>query len=739
MQPGPRHAAHAADAASAPPSDRQPTAGERALLAAPDAIVVALVALALAAGLTVSLGAHRPWTTLPAAVLIGWLLWLAVRARSSDAIVASPLPGMPPSTVDARLRGTRTLLVGTSVWLVWCAALAGEYLIVSRDPGFLTLSGLWLVDHPSTDIPELGAVAAAAAQPNMLADAPQAWNLRSDMIQPQGAKMLPALISVGGWLAGVQGVLIANVVVGAVGILAIYLVARRFLGPMWAIVPAGVMGLTTAHIGLSKSAYTEPLTLVLVLAATAWAWRGVEDRRIGPLVAAGVATGATALVRIDGAAFAAGALAAVAVTVALTARDADAPSRRWRVRAVLGFAAAQAVLLAAGYASLWRWSEAYLERLAPEAQAVTLAYLGTLGVAIVWAATWNPALRGERLVASPASALGRGGATAVGGIVSALLVVLASRPLWTTVHRGTADEVDQFTNGVVEFFQRAQGLPVEPTRTYAEHTVTWLAMYLTWPIVALAIAGFGIATALAVRERGAWMLVIAGMLGPSVLYLLKPEIVPDQIWAIRRFEPAALPAFALAASLAGMMLARWIATRWSDPRRQGYPRLVAAAMLALPMSAWFSLAPGESYPVSVAMHVFTKEMSGARAQLDSLCEIADGRPIVLLGSSPFFGSLRTHCDVPVVLALVAPAPQTLREMADAWGQSPVLLTRQPEEVAWTSSPAVVLESEVDQAEYRLQGVPRTVMTSRYRWYAGVPDDAGELVPIAPVTSAAPTP
>src|SRR5690606_2025518 len=91
MQPGPSHAAHAADAASAPPSDRQPTAGERALLAAPDAIVVALVALALAAGLTVSLGAHRPWTTLPAAVLIGWLLWLAVRARSSDAIVTSPL------------------------------------------------------------------------------------------------------------------------------------------------------------------------------------------------------------------------------------------------------------------------------------------------------------------------------------------------------------------------------------------------------------------------------------------------------------------------------------------------------------------------------------------------------------------------------------------------------------------------------------------------------------------------
>lgn len=732
---GPRHAAQTPKDLPPAPDERTPSRAEAILLAAPDTLVAGLVSLALAAGLMVSLGQHRPWTTLPAAALIGWLLWRAVRPLGSAPLA----PGESPATLAARLHGTRVLLIGAGIWVLACGVLAGEYLIVSRDPGFLTLSGLWLVDHPSTDIPERGAIAAAAVQPNFLADASQAWNLRGDMIQPQGAKMLPALISVGGWVAGTNGVLVANVVVGAVGLIAIYLVARRYLGAMWALVPTGIMGLSAAHIGLSKSAYSEPLTLLLVIAALAWAWRGIEDKRIGPLVAAGVATGATALVRIDGAAFAAGALAALVVSVALTARadDPDAPDRRWRVQAVASFAGAQVLLLGIGYASLWRWSQAYLERLADEAQAVSAAYLGALVVIGLWVATWNRTVRGERLATSLASGLSRRGAMWAGVAVSGVLAMLASRPLWTTVHRSTEGTVDTFTNNVVESFQKLQGLPVEPTRTYAEHTVTWLSYYFTWPIIALSIVGFGIATYQALRGRPAWMLLILGLLAPSILYLLKPEIVPDQIWAIRRFEPAALPAFALAAGLAGFRLGQWLRERLGARRTEGWPRMIAATMLALPVVAWISIAPSDKYPVSVAMHVFTKEMAGARAQIDQLCEVADGRPIVLFGTASHFGTLRTRCDVPVILALDAPTPQDLVELTEVWGVEPVLLTRHEDEVTWSGTPRVVVESTVDQAEYHLQGVPRKVMQSVYLWYAGIPDETGLLVPISHVASIGP--
>ncbi len=689
----------------------------------PHAAVVALVALGLAAGIMVSLGQHRPWTTVPLAAILGWALWLAVRPRHGAD------EGTYPGDVSRAIHGAWIASVGALIWFVVNGLARAEYIIVSRDPGFLTLSGLWLTDHPSTDIPTLGAIDAAQVQPNMLADASQAWNLRGDFIQPQGAKMLPALLSVGGWIGGTNGVLLGNSVVGAVGLLALYLVAKRFLDPLWALMPVALVGLSVAHIALSRSAYTEPLTLLLVFAGLAWAWQGLEERRPWAMVAAGAVTGATALVRIDGAAFAAGALLGVVVALALTARGKSRDAHSWRVISLLGFAGAQVVMLAAGYASLWRWSQAYIDRLMPEARTAVAAYLAVLAVGVVWALTWNRIARGERVLTAPLAALGHRGALGAGGIVVTVLLVLASRPLWTTVHRGTTDPVDQFTNDVVKVFQQLQGLPLEPTRTYAEHTVTWLSYYLTWPVVVLAIAGFGLATASAFRSRPAWALFVIGCLMPTVLYLLKPEIVPDHIWAIRRFESVAIPAFALAASLAARRLASAVKRRIPDGHDRRAGTVAVLLTLALPLSTWIVVEPREQYPFSVAMHVFTREMAGAQVMVDQMCEVIDGRPVVLHGSSGFFGTLRVRCDVPVVLSLEDPTPASLVEMERIWGQAPMVLTRAPEDVVWTEEPLPVVDGDVYQADYRLQGIPRTIRVSSYSWYAGIPNAEGELMPL----------
>jgi hypothetical protein len=112
---------------------------------------------------------------------------------------------------------------------------------------------------------------------------------------------------------------------------------------------------------------------------------------------------------------------------------------------------------------------------------------------------------------------------------------------------------------------------------------------------------------------------------------------------------------------------------------------------------------------------------------------------VLYGTSSHFGTLRTRCDVPVVLALESPTPESLREMTAIWGVAPVVLTRQPDELTWTASPDVVVDSTVHQAEYRLQGIPRRVMLNDFRWYAGVPDGSGELAPIARDEALSPSP
>lgn len=677
--------------------------------ALPERIVLITVGVALAAGLLVTVGAHYWWTVLPAAALIITVAWRAATPR------------------DVTVRGAIASAIavgGAALWAIVNIAMHAEYLLVVRDPGFLTLSGLWLVDHGSTDIPAAGAVEAAAANGNMLADASEAWNLKGDVVQPQGAKMLPATIAIGGWLAGETGVLSANAVIGAVGILAVFAVARQFLSPMAALAPAGALALTVSHIGLSRPAYTEPLTLLLVIAGILWAWRGVAERSIPLLTLGAVASGATMLVRVDGPSFAIGAIAGVGLALASVEAD-----PRWRRSAALTFAGWQAMTIGMGYLSVALWSTEYLERLADETHALLAVYAVLVIALVVWSLMWTGAP--GRWIERLSDAWGRRGAWIAGAVVAAGLAVLASRPLWTTVYRSTDNPRHQFTNGVVESFQKAQGLEIEPTRTYAESTVTWLSYYLTWPIVILAIIGFGWATMRMVRRDAPWAVFLGAIMAPTLLYLWRPSIVPDQIWAIRRFEPATLPGFILAAAAAGWMLA---SLARKESVRAGLRRAVGVGMLVLPLSTWISISPDAEYPISGAVNVTTREMVGARSQIEELCAVADGRPVILASDSSHYGSIRVTCDVPVILHLGNPTEAHLAAAYEAWGEAPVVFTRQGDELPWTEEAAVVVSSRVTHSAYTLQGIPRTSMVRNYHWYAGVVTPSGAVEPITAAPS-----
>lgn len=671
---------------------------------APEFAVVALVALALAAATTASLGIHRPYTTLPLAALATWGGWLAVR----------PPPGQ--FTIEAR-RSSALVLAGVGLWIVVGMVLSAEYLMVTRDPGFLTLTGIWLTDHASSDIPSLGAIQVADLQMNLLPDAWQAWNLHGDVIQPQGARALPALISVGGWIAGIPGVLTANVVVGGVGILIVYNLARRFLTPMAALAPAAAFALTVAHQGLSRSAYTEPLTLVLVMAAVHWAWRGLEHDRPWALAAAGAASGATTLVRLDGGAYAMGALVGVAVAAAFTGYSIR--------RRLMPFVVAQAALVIAGYASLARWSYAYIDRLGDEARLLGAAYAVVVVAVLLWSATWSSgtASRLRAVVDARREVLGRAAAL----IVTAICLVLASRPLWMTAHRGTTTSSDEFTNSVVEAFQRGEGYAIEPTRTYAETTVTWLSYYLTWPLLALATIGLAVLAYRAVAAKAESWVFLGAVLAPTFLYLMQPQIVPDQLWAIRRFEPATLPGLAIAAGVGAWWLARRVGQRWPSVRT-GAISIAAIIVVAAPLTTYISIRPFADEPLRAAAYTYVREQEGARAQLDALCAVADGRPIILAGTSSHYGSLRVMCDVPVVLALEAPTPETLREATRVWGEPPVVLTMSPDWF-WEDPPTPVVTSTTVQGNYALQHMPWSTQVREFTWYAGIVSADGTLTPL----------
>lgn len=697
----------------------------RALACAPEAFVALLVAVAIASGITVTLGIHRPYVTIPLAAALLWVLWRIVRPRARDDRAES---GETAATArhEGRAQPRRdvliahgALLIGLVVWMVLGFVYASQYLIVSRDPGFLALTGVWLTDHPSTDIPSLGTVDAVKGHLNMLADAWQAWNLRGDMIQPQGAKMLPAVLAVGGWVGGVTGVLWTNVVIGAGALASVYVVAKRLLSPLRALLPVGILGLTVAHIALSRSPYSEPLTLLLLFAAIGWAFDGIVSRRIGPIVAAAIASGATSLVRIDGAAYALGVLAGLVVASAFLGS--------WGRRATTVFVAAQALAVAVGYASLWRWSEAYVERLGSEAWTLGVAY-GAVALATAFTmGAIHLAKRSAHADAPHEFSLPRGFGIAAAGATAATMVLLAARPLFFTDHRGDESRTDKFTNSVVKIFQEGEGYPVDPTRTYAEHTVTWLSYYLTWPVLIVATLGLAL-MALKAFNRGVGVLVPLGAFAvPSAIYLLRPAVVPDQIWAIRRFEPATIPVLALAAGVGAWYLAD-LATRRLGTMASTSATAVTALSLAAVMSTYVSVDLDDESKVLLVPYVNSTELDGARPEIEGLCDVIDGRPVVLSGSAGHFGSVRVMCDVPVVLALTPPSATVLASLRESLGEDLVIVGRKPEALGVEEASAV-LSPRVTRGEYGLQHLPRRVSVDASQWYLGTIDVDGAVTPV----------
>lgn len=664
--------------------------------------VIAGVAVALAAGTTVSLGVHRPWVTLPLAAVLGWLMWKAVRPRNWSV-------GPGPQVAHRRV------LQWIGVWTLAGCVLAGHFLIVSRDPGFLTLTGVWLTDHSSTDIPTLGTIDAAAAQSNMLADAWQAWNLNGDSIQPQGAKMLPAFLSVGGWLGGTIGVQVMNSVIGGLGLVAVYLLARKLVAPLPAALAATMLSLTAAHSALSRSAYSEPLTLLLLVAAMLWAWQGVAERRIGSLAVAGLVSGATALVRIDGAAYAVGLLLGVAVALALRGV--------WGARAFAAFTIPQVLAIAAGYASLWRWSRAYLERLGSEAAQVNLAY-GAVALAALVIVPLVAMVISRREHGLPRARVKS--ALVFAGTTFTALALLASRPLWYTDRRGTENSDDRFTNSVVESFQKLQGLELDPTRTYAESTVNWLSYYVTWPVLAVAAVGFALMAFRAARGQAALWPVLGAIAAPTLLYLVRPAIVPDQIWAIRRFEPVTLPGIVIAAAVGGVWIVHLITTYRPHWQPQASKWAVGLALLA-PVITYISIVPSADRWFSVVPAGLVPEQYGARDLADELCATIDGRPVVLYGSSGTFGTIRVMCDVPVVLALVEPEQDALAQMREVLGEDLMVLTQESDFIAGAEPFAQVT---VLRSEYALQRLPRGMSESHNAWFAGNVNQDGTLTALA---------
>jgi hypothetical protein len=687
------------------------------LLALPDRLPVLVLCLGVAGVLAVLAGQFRPVVVLPLALLGVVATWRLV-------------PAAPPRTAT-HLAALAAVLALCTCWLVVGLRYVSGYVVVNRDPGFLTLRGLWLSEHTTGTIP-VGAAEQVAAAVSGASAGTEAFWLHDGVLHVQGNAMLPALLGMQGWLGGERAVLAGNLVIGVLALLAVFAAARAFAGPGWALVPVTALALCLPFLVTTRAAYTEPLTVVFLcggLALLRGAWgRGAG---VGRHALIGALTGAVAAARIDGAVVVVGLALGYALVAASPLGRADRRATVRRALAAIGGAVAMLVL---GMVDVLRLSPEYVrihtsqltQLLSLTAVVVVLAVLVVLAPAGLLA-------RPRRWVHRRRRALGATAAV----VVVLVAAVLISRPLWW---EGRYTDPASGFGIAVEWLQYDAGLPLDAARSYDEQSVTWVSWYLGWAAVLLGFAGLAVLARRAVARRDPARTVLVAVVAVAAVFpLVRVSITPDQIWAVRRLVPATFPGLLVAGAcgLAALAGPWWARRRAASGAAHGAGRgddrsllrgVVAGALGLLvaltPLTTWNGVAG-------------TVELSGRDTQAHAVCDAladADVHRVVWVHSSPFryLATLRVVCDVEVVEFVETPTADQLAAVRAAWGDGAVAVASfDVADVPWAADPPTTsVGGTVSTTLGRtLTGPPTTVDTTWSEVWVGLLQEDGTAVPL----------
>ena len=423
----------------------------------------------LVAMVLLQLGLYRPALVLP----LG-LIGAAVAALGVGLVRPEPLAG------SRLLDGAAVLVVlGFAVLNVRYSA---QNISVFRDPAVYAVTGQWLVHHGSLPIPVepevFGAVpgvslSSAAFEPAQAAG----------VVYPQYSNLLPGLLAVAGWLDGDGLLLRLNPLIGSAALLGFYGLVRQHTARVWALVAVVALGVSLPQLHFSRNTYSEPVTMLFLVGGLALlreAQRRGSTRGYG---LAGLVLGSAALARIDGLYF----LLTVPLLAAVTLAVASPERRGDAARKVAALLLGVAVPVVVAMLNLANLSPQYLDNLGSElgmiaAATVAITVVGAVAVVLAWRTS---------LLHRLASAT-RGWLPGVGAAAVVLLaVVAASRPLW---YVGRTPDAPPAQTQYITFLQKANGLPLDGTRSYAEQTMSWFSWYYGPITVALGVLGvaFGV-------------------------------------------------------------------------------------------------------------------------------------------------------------------------------------------------------------------------------------------------------
>jgi hypothetical protein len=484
------------------------------------------------------------------------------------------------------------------------------------------------------------------------------------------------------------------------------------VGPIWSLVATASLAISMPFIGFTRTVYSEPVVVAVTFGGFTLLWLAYRSQSRFGYVLGGALIGAGSLARVDGAAVTVGLL----VGLVLAAAGTTSMLRRSQLRAAFLLAGGAAVVVTAlGLCELYLDSPEYMAALASQWHQLVIAVsaIYCLGVLVLVGPPWRWV---TVFLARRTQVIGLGAVALVVVVGSGL----ASRPLWYQGHHIPAGSP---YSASIQQMAKAQGLVVGPTQSFDEQSLNWVAMYYSWIVVAAAILGLGLALRHAlVHREPALLFIVTVIAAPSLLYLWNVSITPDQLWAMRRFLPVTLPGFVL--------LAAWFFQRvtvWLLASQRIVPTVTATAMCLV-------AAAGFTFPAStwVSANLFTAtEYGGQLGQLQAMCKLANGRPVVVLGGYPttVAPAIQTVCGDSAIAIDRRLTAAELRNVRAVYGaRQPLLFISDPLAVPWVGGidPGPYTSVQVQRWQGVLNGRPTRTVYQGTSWRAGTISADGKV-------------
>jgi hypothetical protein len=608
-------------------------------------------------------------------------------------------------------RGVRLPAIGICIvalgFLVWNGVDNGHYVLADRDPGIYATAGKWISSNGTLEVQAGQTWTAKTTRGQGEFD----WS--SGGMYPKGDGLLDfqfnhlaaVLFAEGESIGGDRLMFAMPALLGALGLCAVYAAGCRLVRRPWLVLAAvTALALSLPQMSVARDTYSETSAQLLLWSGLWLLLTAYERRRLGVALLAGMAVAGTLLSRVDALVYLIP-LPILGGVALLAARSRGDRRFLWRMYAAVILGALPMTIL--GTIDLMYRTGNYYAALHSQIALLRLGFAASIVGAVVLVVVWPRLDALRRWTDQKRSTL---------GAVAAAVAILGLLAAWSL--RPALQHSRSVFNFTTATLQASEGLLLDPSRTYDEQTMNWMAWYLGAVPLAFAVVGIGLLLWRLIRRPTpaiALLLAVAGI--GTALYLWTAQITPTQIWAMRRYVPAALPFLVLASAFA------------IDAGVSLLPRLGLSRTWTrlIPITA---VVPVIAFPLGVVLPVRSfQSQSGFISVVDKTCDMVGRNAAVIFVPERRLGvtmtqTIRSYCGVPATQLVQAISAERLKTLAGRWqaeGRTLWVLGSTPDVIAKSApglSPSLVGTAvNTLQLAETLSRPPTTYRTEALQIYA----------------------